>query len=52
MRLRSAHHITSQATPPSSPSSALSQTQGFSPLMIVTAIAMAVFGIVLGKFFL
>lgn len=67
MRLRSEHHVTSPDSQPSSPSTLSqtqgyarsqtqgytpSQTQGFSPLMIITVIAMAVFGIVIGKFFL
>jgi len=49
MRLRSAHQVSSR---PSPPTPALSQAPAVSPLMIITAIAMAIFGIMIGKYIL
>ncbi|XP_046678443.1 vesicle-associated membrane protein/synaptobrevin-binding protein [Homalodisca vitripennis] len=52
MRLRLNHQLSSPPPAPSSPSLAIAPAQGFSPLLIITAIAMAIVGIILGKYIL
>uniref|UniRef100_A0A1B6KH63 MSP domain-containing protein n=2 Tax=Graphocephala atropunctata TaxID=36148 RepID=A0A1B6KH63_9HEMI len=52
MRLRLSHQVSTATPPITSSSLALAPAQGFSPLLIIIAIAMAILGIVLGKYIL